>query len=276
MTVVKEIASRLSTVRLICPHNGQQVAIKTSAPELVKREVEIIRRLGDMNGIPKIIWHSETEICFEKLNEFKFKLDLVDIRKYLCQLAEILCNLHSSGIAHLDISPGNLMLDGSNCLVLIDFQLARRHNEEIPLGCGTPGYIPPEVYHGTKTGFAADIYSAGIILGSLLEPYIPEIPLHNLGSQFLNQFAVDSICCGAKEYAYSNAPVSVTRMAADLISKMLKTDPRERISAKEILSHPFALARASEFFGLTFDVVSKNPLIPRKSDRRRPVIVYRN
>lgn len=107
--VIKEISTNLSVVRLVKQGNIQ-IAVKTSTLELVEREVEILEYLGHRNGLPLILGYSRTEIYFEKLNEFGSRLDLLDIRKYFGQLVSVLDFIHGREIAHLDISPGNLML----------------------------------------------------------------------------------------------------------------------------------------------------------------------
>lgn len=159
---------------------------------------------------------------------------------------------------------------------MIDFQLARKPGDEIPKGCGTPGYIAPEIFNGCNVGYPADIYSAGVILGSLLEIYIPELPLHNLGSQFMTQRTTDSINHYIRNLDATRGCSSIIKMVAELLEKMLEADPIKRISAKEILKHPFLTVDDSEFDGFTFESFCCNSLIPtRNSEMRSRVVCYR-
>lgn len=66
------------------------------------------------------------------------------------QMASALAYMHSCNMLHLDLKPGNVMLRGNGCPVLIDFGLAKQYNEDgdpessTTIGGGTPGYAPLE------------------------------------------------------------------------------------------------------------------------------------
>lgn len=66
------------------------------------------------------------------------------------QMASALAYMHSCNMLHLDLKPGNVMLRGDGCPVLIDFGLAKQYNEDgdpessTTIGGGTPGYAPLE------------------------------------------------------------------------------------------------------------------------------------
>ena len=269
---IKEINTNLSIVRLV-EQNDVALAIKYSTRELIKREVEIIKLL-DFKGVPTILNFYEREIHFKKLKEFNSKLDLMDIRNYLKQLAEILVNIHDRGICHLDISPGNLMLDENDSLVLIDFQLARKQGESIPIGCGTPGYIAPEIFTGTKVGYPADIFSTAIVFGSLLAIYLPELKsLNSLGSPFVTKFTTDSIC-NAIDSLTNLSPLIL--MVADLLQKMMNSDPQKRLTAKEILCHPFMRASSQEFCGFSYHCFVQKSLIQVNVRSKSGIVLYRS
>ena len=87
------------------------------------------------------------------------------VRTYFHQFIEGLEHLHECQIAHLDIKLENLLLASDFRLKLADFDLSQSIKEKTLLNQGTSCYRSPEVLNEQcKDFFAADVYSAGIIL----------------------------------------------------------------------------------------------------------------
>ena len=79
--------------------------------------------------------------------------------------------LHSRGIIHKDIKPGNLLLDQAGVLKIADFGVCEQletfaADDMITTTQGTPAFQPPEVANGRETfsGFKIDIWSSGVTL----------------------------------------------------------------------------------------------------------------
>ena len=97
-------------------------------------------------------------------------LDEAQVKSIVLDLCAALEQLHLIGAVHRDIKPDNVIMRGSEA-VLIDFDAARtvknsRTSDTTILG--TTGYAAPEQYGFTQTDARADIYSLGILINELL------------------------------------------------------------------------------------------------------------
>ena len=88
------------------------------------------------------------------------------------QALNALAAVHQAGIVHRDLKPGNIMLDASGRVVLMDFGLARRAERQSLTASGTvlgtPEYMSPEQARGEKADERSDLYSAGVALYEML------------------------------------------------------------------------------------------------------------
>ncbi|KAL9329982.1 hypothetical protein ACSQ67_004985 [Phaseolus vulgaris] len=95
---------------------------------------------------------------------------------------------------------------------------------------GSAYYVAPEVLRKSY-GPEADIWSAGVILYILLSG-VPPFWAEN------EQGIFDAILRGHIDFASDPWP-SISTSAKDLVKKMLRADPKERLSAVEVLNHPW-------------------------------------
>lgn len=108
--------------------------------------------------------------------------------RYIRQAAEALQYVHGHNRLHLDIKPGNIMVDGNDQAVLIDFGASKQYDEQdgenvSTLLGKTPGYAPLEQMGNDVVKFlpATDIYALGATFYKLLTGITP-LSAHLLAS----------------------------------------------------------------------------------------------
>ena len=111
----------------------------------------------------------------------KGKLPEAEVVGYIRQVAEALKYVHSLNRLHLDIKPGNIMVNKDGKAVLIDFGASKHYDDETGentstlLGINTKGYAPVEQVNQSFRSFspATDIYALGATLYKLLTGITP-------------------------------------------------------------------------------------------------------
>ncbi len=100
--------------------------------------------------------------------------------KYIRQAAEALRHVHAHNRLHLDVKPGNIMIDRQDNAVLIDFGASKQYDEQdgentSTLMGKTPGYAPLEQMGNDVVKFTppTDIYALGATLYKLLTGITP-------------------------------------------------------------------------------------------------------
>lgn len=101
------------------------------------------------------------------------------------QVARVLVAIHSAGILHRDLKPGNVMMRNDGQIALIDFGLAKHAALEYEITdtgliFGTPHYMSPEQGHGQDLDPRSDLYSLGVVLFEMLagrKPFTADNPM---------------------------------------------------------------------------------------------------
>lgn len=101
--------------------------------------------------------------------------------RYVRQVADALQYVHDQMILHLDLKPGNIMVDKNGKAILIDFGASKQYDEvtgentSTLMGINTVGYAPAEQSYRGFVQFSAstDIYALGATLYKLLTDITP-------------------------------------------------------------------------------------------------------
>lgn len=132
--------------------------------------------------------------------------------RYIIQVAEALDYIHQRNMNHLDVKPGNIMLNEKDETLLIDFGLSKQYDassgsqtSSTPVGI-SEGYAPMEQYKkGGVSVFSpeTDIYALGATFFNLLTGVTPPsasdvyedgIPVKELESKGVSRKAISVIC----------------------------------------------------------------------------------
>jgi len=170
---------------------------------------------------------------FDKIGK-QGRLPVEEAAGVAVQLLRAAACMHARRLVHRDIKLGNIVCeegDGRG-ITLIDFGYAARLDDRAAMGvrCGTLGYMAPEVVQGRPYGAAADMWSIGICLYTILTG---RRAFHKQSRTLLLQKSRR----GAVQYCqtFKRLPLE----AQDLVRQLLTLDPTRRPNAYEALSHPW-------------------------------------
>ncbi|KAL4478063.1 hypothetical protein ABPG72_013502 [Tetrahymena utriculariae] len=145
------------------------------------------------------------------------------------QLVSAVQYCHEWEVIHRDIKLENVMLDINNNhqIKLIDFGFAIRipSDKKLNIFCGTPSYMSPEITKKREYfGKPADVWSLGVVLYALV------------CGRFPFKGKDDNDLFRKIQSGDFKIPGNISQSATRLINKLLKLNPEERPTAKEILS----------------------------------------
>ncbi|GAB2298872.1 Calcium-dependent protein kinase 15 [Dionaea muscipula] len=259
-TIGKQLGRGQFGIIYLCTEKstGQSYACKSilkrklvtrSEREDVKREIQILQHLS---GQPNVVGfkgvyedrqsvHVVMELCsggelFDQIiarGHFSEKDAAVIIR----DVVRIVQTCHLMGVMHRDIKPENFLFsskDETAMLKATDFGLGvfleegRVYRDQV----GSEFYVAPEVLMRSY-GKEVDVWSAGIILYILLSG-VPPFQAETQPAIF------DAILKGKLDFESAPWP-SISESAKDLVHRMLMQDPKKRITAAEVLEHPWIM-----------------------------------
>lgn len=213
--------------------------------DTVHKEVEIMQHLSGHPGVVTIkavfeekdFYHLVMELCsggrlLDKMKDGRFSEE--QAARVVKELVEVLKYCHEMGVVHRDVKPENILLTATGSVKLADFGLAVRvtKGQRLYGVAGSPAYVAPEVLLGHYTE-KVDVWGAGVLLHALL---VGALPFQ--GSSLEAVF--ESIKKTELDFRHGMWE-SISESARDLVSKMLTRDVDTRLTADQVLGHPWIL-----------------------------------
>eukprot|EP00484_Ammonia_sp_Unknown_P023337 CAMPEP_0197046296 /NCGR_PEP_ID=MMETSP1384-20130603/22013_1 /TAXON_ID=29189 /ORGANISM="Ammonia sp." /LENGTH=550 /DNA_ID=CAMNT_0042478053 /DNA_START=59 /DNA_END=1711 /DNA_ORIENTATION=- len=171
------------------------------------------------------------------------------------QMVSAVYYVHQRGIAHCDLKPENFLFRNKSKdspLILIDFGMAKivQFRKYYKRMNGTPYYIAPEVLEG-RYNESCDMWSLGVILFIMIYGYPPFFDSneskHDRASSDkviygkITRGFVPKVLPNYGNWFPADHPVSGS--CRDLISRLLRTNVADRMTAEEALEHPWIKER---------------------------------
>mmetsp|Transcript_6782 Transcript_6782/g.12827 ORF Transcript_6782/g.12827 Transcript_6782/m.12827 type:complete len:290 (-) Transcript_6782:222-1091(-) len=198
------------------------------------------------------------ELDLFKLIQAVGVLDATISRHVFRQIASALVHLHSLGVAHLDLSPENILISKAAEIKLCDFGAAheaKRGSKLRPMRVGKLNYMAPEVRCGIPfEPFLADSFSLGAMLFVLLFGH----PAYDLTDKKNGRQAFRLATGGlqgmrqlVKEYGYDGTMLESVHLkgALHLCASLMAFNPTHRMEVRNVLNHAWlrrAQARSKE------------------------------
>ncbi|KAK9909085.1 hypothetical protein WJX75_006928 [Coccomyxa subellipsoidea] len=151
---------------------------------------------------------------------------------YIASLARALLYCHSKHVIHRDIKPENLLLGMKGELKIADFGWSvHAPNSRRKTLCGTLDYLPPEMVEGHDHDSNVDVWSLGVLCYEFLCG-VPPFEAEGHSETYKRILKVD---------LKFPPKLRISDGAKDLIGKLLKKDPKERLPLVQVLEHPWIM-----------------------------------
>lgn len=251
------LASHIVTKQLVAIKCLDKVKLQAELPRIYN-EIECLKALKHQHIARLLqVFENETNMYFVlehcpggELFDYivkKKRLEEPESAQIIYDLMKVLEYIHSNGFAHRDLKPENILFNDRHQIKLIDFGLAAncthenmsKNKDQPPINqlrtcCGSVTYAAPELISGeVYCGKAVDVWSSGVMLYAMLVGQVP-----------FNDQSISKLYMKIKR-GISTMPSYLSTEAQDLIHRMLKTNPNERIKVSEILAHPWLRCRVN-------------------------------
>ena len=214
-----------------------------------RREIEIMSKIRHPNCV-RLFGNFEDENCCYFIMEYipggnlytlmsnnrNIGLNIYLVASIVRDLASAIYYLHNMNppIIHRDIKPENILLTNNFKIKLTDFGWSNYidfEGEQRSTLCGTPIYLAPEMIQNSGHDKHVDIWCLGVLLFELLTGIPPFIGQNRI---LLMKNIINV------NISWPMPPrLPLDPDAKDLISKILKKNPNERISLEDMIKHNF-------------------------------------
>jgi calcium-dependent protein kinase len=158
------------------------------------------------------------------------------------QIFRMVNYMHNSGVVHRDLKPENFLLQhegpiANNLLKLVDFGFARdwRPGQVLTTKVGTPYFVSPQVLDACYDN-KSDIWSCGVIMYILLVGHPPF--MGKTDQELFDSIRRAHVNFSKNEWKY------ISEDARDVITWLLKHEPRCRYGARQALDHRWTECQA--------------------------------
>uniref|UniRef100_A0A6N2LIG6 non-specific serine/threonine protein kinase n=1 Tax=Salix viminalis TaxID=40686 RepID=A0A6N2LIG6_SALVM len=243
---------KTSGIKYACKSIPKRKLLCKEDYEDVWREIQIMHHLSEHPHVVRISGAYEDISCVHLVMELCEGGELFDrivkkghysereAAKLMKTIVGVVEACHSLGVMHRDLKPENFLLhnvEEDAPLKATDFGLSVFYKPGLVpsllvelFDVVESYYVAPEVLR-KHYGPEADVWSAGIILYILLSGVPPFWAETEIG-------IFKQILQGKLDFESEPWP-SITDSAKDLIRKMLERNPKKRLSAHEVLCHPW-------------------------------------
>ncbi|KAH6762636.1 calcium dependent protein kinase 1 [Perilla frutescens var. hirtella] len=234
-------------VQYACKSIAKRKLLTDEDVEDVRREIQIMHHLAGHPNVISIKGAYEDAVAVHVVMELCAGGELFDriiqrghyTERKAAELTRTIVGVveacHSLGVMHRDLKPENFLFvdqKEESLLKTIDFGLSMffKPGEKFHDVVGSPYYVAPEVLR-KRYGPEADVWSAGVIVYILLSGVPPFWAESEQG-------IFEQVLHGDLDFSSDPWP-SISDDAKDLVRKMLIRDPKRRLTAHEVLCHPW-------------------------------------
>ncbi len=179
--------NRAIAIKVLPPELAHHPAVRTrftheaqTSAHLSHAHIVPIYDVGEGNGIAYFVMALITGGNLATLLARDPRLQIDEVRRIACEIADALAYAHLRGVIHRDIKPDNILLDAETGRAMVtDFGIARAMEAGTRLtatgiAVGTPTYMSPEQAVGEREiDGRSDIYSLGVLAYQLLTGRVP-------------------------------------------------------------------------------------------------------
>ncbi|KAJ3675620.1 hypothetical protein LUZ60_004662 [Juncus effusus] len=241
------VTHKITGKEFACKSINKRKLVQDDDVDDVRREIQIMHHVCGHPNIISIEGAYEDNLHVHVLMELCNGGELFDriinrghySEKRAADLARVIVGVveacHSLGVMHRDLKPENFLFvneDEDAPLKAIDFGLSIffKPGEVFTDVVGSPYYVAPEVLR-KRYGPEADVWSAGVIIYILLcgvPPFWAET----------EQGIFEQVLHGKLDFESDPWP-NISECAKDLVRRILVRNPKKRLTAHEVLCHPW-------------------------------------